>query len=328
MADDIMVTISCTTYNHEAYIADAIESFLMQKINFKYEILIHDDASTDRTPEIIREYEMKFPDIIKPIYQIENQHSKGVSVSGLVRKKAKGKYIALCEGDDYWIDEYKLQKQVNYMEENPECTFCFSNAHVEDQKNKRRNRLVIPWLPENKNYFNNVSRKYSAGELQLLGFIPTMSFLYRKKVFNNPPDWYYKAPVGDNALKLIATSYGYAYYMNEPMCTYRFNVPESATTKWRTESKEQTVQRCNKFITMLNDFNDFTNNKYENEIELSKLTWEAQRLRLIGDYKGLKDKQFNRYLNLLNGPDKIKGYILINFPSSFDYGKKIKSIFR
>ncbi|GAB0167075.1 glycosyltransferase [Lysinibacillus sp. CTST325] len=328
MTGEILVSINCLTYNHEDYIADAIESFLKQKTNFKYEILIHDDASTDRTPEIIRKYEMEFPDIIKPIYQIENQYSKGVNVSEIIRKKARGKYIALCEGDDYWTNENKLQKQVDYMEQNPECTICFHNGHVEDQRGKGKNRLIIPWLPENKNYFKNENRKYLAGELQLLGYIPTMSILYSKRILNNPPDWYFDAPVGDNALKLLAASYGYAYYMNEAMGIYRFNVPRSATTKWKEESKEQAVKRCNRFITMLKDFNDYTNKRHEREIELSKLTWEIQRLRLMGDYKGLKDKKFNRYLNLLNGPDKIKGYISIYFPSFFNYGKKIKFIFR
>ena len=98
-----MVSISCTTYNHEDYIADALESFLMQKIKFKYEILIHDDASTDRTAEIIKDYEKKYPEIIKPIYQTYNQYSKGIKVGKFNRERAKGKYIAICEGDDFGL---------------------------------------------------------------------------------------------------------------------------------------------------------------------------------------------------------------------------------
>ncbi len=110
--EELIVSISCKTYNHEDYIADAIDGFLQQKTNFKYEILIHDDASTDRTADIIRAYEKKYPDLIKPIYQTVNQYSiEGVSVTQLNLSRAKGKYIAECEGDDYWIDPYKLQKQ-------------------------------------------------------------------------------------------------------------------------------------------------------------------------------------------------------------------------
>ena len=120
-----LVSICCITYNHEPYIRDAIEGFLMQKTDFPFEILIHDDASTDGTADIIREYEAKYPDIIKPIYQTENQYSKGIKVSQVYQfPRAKGKYIALCEGDDYWTDPYKLQKQVDFLEANLNCVIC------------------------------------------------------------------------------------------------------------------------------------------------------------------------------------------------------------
>ena len=114
----IMVSICCITYNQEQYIAQTIESFLMQKVDFKYEILINDDASTDRTADIIREYEKKYPDIIKPIYQSINQYSRGITnPSGAFNyPRASGKYIAMCEGDDYWTDIYKLKKQVDFLE--------------------------------------------------------------------------------------------------------------------------------------------------------------------------------------------------------------------
>ena len=105
--EQIMVSIVCNAYNQELYIREALESFVAQKTNFKFEILVHDDASTDTTADIIREYESKYPDIIKPIYQTENQYSKNVSITALQHQRANGKYIAFCEGDDYWIDEYK-----------------------------------------------------------------------------------------------------------------------------------------------------------------------------------------------------------------------------
>ena len=114
-----LVSISCITYNHENYIRNAIEGFLMQKTTFPVEILIHDDASTDKTAEIVREYEKKYPQLIKPIYQTENQYSKNNALIGRIqRERAVGKYYATCEGDDYWIDPLKLQKQVDYLENN------------------------------------------------------------------------------------------------------------------------------------------------------------------------------------------------------------------
>ena len=113
MNNHIMVSVICNVFNHEAYIRDALEGFVSQKTNFPFEVLIHDDASTDKSADIIHEYEAKYPNLIKPIYQTQNQYSRG---GGITRKfqipRVKGKYIAMCEGDDYWTDENKLQKQV------------------------------------------------------------------------------------------------------------------------------------------------------------------------------------------------------------------------
>mgnify|MGYP000882014727 CR=1 FL=1 len=117
-----LVSICSITYNHEPFIRECLEGFLMQKTTFPVEIIIHDDASTDKTAEIIKEYELKYPNLFKPIYQVENQFSKkqGSIYARFVYPKVIGKYIALCEGDDYWIDPLKLQKQVDFLEANPE----------------------------------------------------------------------------------------------------------------------------------------------------------------------------------------------------------------
>ena len=131
-----LVSIICPTYNHEKYITDAIESFLMQKVEFPIEIIIHDDASTDATADIIRSYEKKYPTIIKPIYQKENQYSKGKPPTYFIYKRAQGKYIASCEGDDYWTDPYKLKKQVEFLENHPEYIAVTHNVRVVNEYNK------------------------------------------------------------------------------------------------------------------------------------------------------------------------------------------------
>ena len=112
---EIAVSVICLTYNQEKYIEKALNGFVKQKTNFKFEVLVHDDASTDKTTEIIKQYEKKYPDIVKPIYQKTNQFSIGNNPTKICFKKSKGKYIALCEGDDYWCDENKLQKQYDFM---------------------------------------------------------------------------------------------------------------------------------------------------------------------------------------------------------------------
>ena len=122
-----MVSICCLAYNQKKYIKKTIDSFLSQKTSFDFEIIIHDDASSDGTQDIIRKYVEKYPDKIIPIFQKQNQYSKGVENSiTFCYPQARGKYIALCEGDDYWCDDYKLEKQVTIFESNPECTFIFS----------------------------------------------------------------------------------------------------------------------------------------------------------------------------------------------------------
>lgn len=126
---DILVSISCITYNHKNYIRQCLEGFLMQKTNFAFEILIHDDASTDGTTEIIQKYEKQYPSVIKPVYQTENQYSKGVSISATFNfPRVKGKYVAICEGDDYWTDPLKLQKQFDFLEKKPDFGLVYTNT--------------------------------------------------------------------------------------------------------------------------------------------------------------------------------------------------------
>lgn len=134
--EDIIVSIITLTYNHEPYIRECLDGILMQQTSFKFELLIHDDASTDNTANIIREYATKYPNIIKPIYQTENQYSQKVPIGcTYLYPRAQGKYIALCEGDDYWTDPLKLQKQVDFLESHPDyvmCTHHFNTYNQED----------------------------------------------------------------------------------------------------------------------------------------------------------------------------------------------------
>lgn len=133
-----LVSIKNLVYNHEKYIAQALDGFLMQKTDFPFEVIVHDDASTDNSAQIIREYEKKFPSIIKPIYETENQYSKhDGSLGRIVNSKLSGKYVALCEGDDYWIDENKLQMQVDFLQNNPEYGLTYSLARIFLQEKKR-----------------------------------------------------------------------------------------------------------------------------------------------------------------------------------------------
>lgn len=139
-----LVSICCITYNHAQFIRKCLDGFLMQQTDFPIEILIHDDCSTDGTTEIIREYEAKYPDLIFPLYEEENQYqqSKAAEIDLYNYRRARGKYIAYCEGDDYWTDPLKLQKQVDFMEANPEYSVCFHDFQEYDVRTNEYRRKV------------------------------------------------------------------------------------------------------------------------------------------------------------------------------------------
>lgn len=168
-----LVSICCITYNHEPYIRECIEGFLMQKTTFPFEILIHDDASTDNTANIIREYEAIYPDIIKPIYQTENQYSKGVYISATYNyPRTKGKYIAICEGDDYWCDPLKLQHQVDFLEMNKTYGLVYTKAKSYDNSSK----LFIGELGKKIDSFK---------EFITCNHVPTLTVCLRKELLYN-----------------------------------------------------------------------------------------------------------------------------------------------
>ena len=142
---DVLVTVVCITYNHEKYLRDALDGFLSQKTDFQYKIVIHDDASTDNTAKIIEEYVLKYPQIIVPIYQKENQYQKGVNImKEYVFPLLEGKYYAYCDGDDYWCDPCKLQKQVDFMRTHPDYSACVHNTIRIDCRSGKQKLLYAP----------------------------------------------------------------------------------------------------------------------------------------------------------------------------------------
>lgn len=178
MIETPLVSICCLTYNHAPYIRQCLDGFMMQKGNFPFEVLIHDDASTDGTQDIIREYEEKYPEIIKPIYQTENQYSKGVSVSYSYQfPRAKGKYVTLCEGDDYWIDSCKLQKQTTFLEKNEEYYLVGMRNYIYMQLSGRilidKMCLHFKTSFRTSDYINNL-------------LCHTSTFCFRRDLFYNP----------------------------------------------------------------------------------------------------------------------------------------------
>lgn len=217
MKTNLLLSVVVTTYNHRKYIKECLDSILKQKTNFSFEILIGEDDSTDGTREFCKQYTKKYPNIINlflrkrkdVIYINGNPTGRFNFLQSL--KACKGKYIALCEGDDYWTDPLKLQKQVDFMEANPEYHICFHNAQIFDQKSKKLKKNSIT---------RKVSNTTNISDLARGNYIQTPTVLFRKN-FEEVPDWFVKSPLGDWTLYMLVTKYGKIYKMNDSMAVYR-----------------------------------------------------------------------------------------------------------
>lgn len=320
---DIDVSISCITYNHEKYIKEAIESFLIQKTSFKYEILIHDDASTDRTAEIIKEYEEMYPDVIKVIYQKENKYSQNIRrIHDLFNvPRARGKYIALCEGDDFWTDPYKLQKQFDYMEKHSECSLCFHAAKFIDDDGRETGKIA---KISNENYnvlFEELIHKATPS------FIPTASRFYRKALMEKLPDWYYKCSVGDFPMALILGYKGHFHYINEIMSAYRIGVPGSWTNRTiKGENKiDGNIKVNHDGIYTLKKFNEYTDFKYDSEVKRSIAEREINILKFERNLKEITRGKYKQYFKSMSKNKRIKLILSYYFPKTYTVLASIRS---
>ena len=206
-----LVSICCLTYCHKPYISQCIEGFLMQETSFEYEIIIHDDASNDGTREILEEYASKYPTLFKLILQDENQYSKGIDVMAILFSYATGKYIAMCEGDDYWTDPLKLQKQVDFLEKNHEYVLC---SHNYDNYNEETQLMAV-------NKSMNGDYAYNIDNLaEGLWLCHPLTVVFRISAFNSNEYSKYKYSI-DAVLFFYLLKQGKGYYIDRNMAVYR-----------------------------------------------------------------------------------------------------------
>jgi len=173
-----LVTVICITYNHVQFIRSCLESLVSQQCDFSYEIIVHDDASIDGTQDIIKEFYHNYPDLIIPILQKENQWSKKPGLLDVFVEKSlfSGTYIALCEGDDFWVEPDKLQKQVEILENHPECNMTCSSYLLIDN-NEKRDIIQKKW--ETENYEDKSGRVFELADLNHSFFIKTSTAMFR-----------------------------------------------------------------------------------------------------------------------------------------------------
>ena len=258
-----LVSICCAAYNHEEYIEDALRGFLMQECDFEYEILIHDDASTDKTAEIIRRYEKRFPDKIFPIYQIENQYSQGKKYSDLNYERVRGKYVAICEGDDCWLDKTKLSKQIKLMESNPTYGLSFHPAIINNLSNNRINIMGKYLYQDGVVSIENIIMKTK-------DLIPYAACVIKKEVLDEVLKFKKTRPyltVGDAYVHFFgALKAEGVLYLNEVMSLYRFCTTNSWTVQWK-ESMESKIKHLSAITRSYKELNELTNFKYEQSFE-------------------------------------------------------------
>lgn len=255
---EILVTVWCLTYNHEKYIRDAFEGFLMQQTNFMFEVVVFDDASTDGTSDIVREYAIKYPNVIKAFIAKTNTYGKAERskfIRDWQRRFFRGKYMAYCEGDDYWIDPYKLQIQINYMENHSDCVLCLHNALMFDN-NESLTKVVNP-------YKGSGEKDISAEELimQYSGHPPTASSLYRTEVAVERAELFFNTPVGDYPMQLYAYTQGRIHYSSRIMSVYRWFNAGSYNSRLAS-NKEMAFYLNFGLLFFLIRYDIFTNYKY------------------------------------------------------------------
>lgn len=253
-----LLVIKCITYNHEAYIREALEGFVKQKTTFPFVVIVHDDASTDKTSEIIREYAKQYPDIILPILETENQYSKGNGSLGAIMNACNAvnaKYLAFCEGDDYWTDPLKIQKQVDFMESHPDYVLIHSRFDC-----KEGTRII------------SKDRSYPSGDVldKLLSNqydIGTLTVVLRFSVFKKIPRLYreFHVLMGDLPLWIELSTMGKIQFLDEKTAVYRV-LPESA-------SHSRDIKKRIKFIENAYFIREFYANKLNrcNNIDFYKL---------------------------------------------------------
>lgn len=254
-AAEPMVSVYCMTYNHKNTIAQTIEGIVNQKTSFPFELIIHDDASTDGTTDIVKEYEKKYPDIIKTVIQTENQYYKCNIFKTFFNPIAKGKYVAVCEGDDYWTDMEKLQRQVDAMEYDPQCTMCF---HTTEQLFSNGDVMNIRRFKRDVYVDSHTVVKYSGA------FCPTPSIMLRADVMKCWPKFRDTANIYDYPFQALAASMGTVKYIDRSMAVYRYASEGSWTALHEFDVDYAHIENE---IEWLWEFDEYTSHRFKKDIE-------------------------------------------------------------
>lgn len=294
--NDIVVSVFCTAYNHEKYIEQCLDSIVAQKTNFKFELLIHDDASTDKTAEIIQEYQKKYPEIVIPVFQEINQYSQNICISRtFLLPKARGKYIAICEGDDYWIDDSKLQVQVDLMEKHPEIDMC-TNGAVKI-KNGKKIGVISP---------SSVQKIFTPKEVICGGgnMFATNSIFYRKSMRDKTPRFIqYKE--FDYSTQIWGSLRGGILYTPKLMSAYRVMADGSWSMRMKANPNAY-INHLKKVEQMETILAEEIDEKYKDVVLNDLISVRFSILEGEGNYKQLKQPEYVKCFKSFSFRRKVK----------------------
>ncbi|MFY8285227.1 glycosyltransferase [Pseudoalteromonas sp. SSMSWG5] len=273
--DKPVVSVLCNTFNQKMYIEDAFRGFLIQKTDFSFEVIVHDDASTDGTSDIVKKYARRYPKIFKPVIQTVNQYSQGKKPSLLSSKHAKGEYFALCEGDDFWVDDSKLQKQLLTLISSNEVELCFGSAIG---LNGNGECIKIANYSDSRKHFSLAEVIRGGG-----GMMPTASLLLKRTVFDNIPGWFKLAPVGDYYLQVLASKNAGAIFLPDTLIVYRVAASNSwSVNRFKNLTADSILREYQQRLWAIEALSNEVNDVYRNDFEykISMYLYEGLTLSL------------------------------------------------
>ena len=311
--NDCLVSILCTAYNHEQYIRSALESFVSQKTGFAFEVLVNDDASSDGTAAVIREFAEKYPELIRPFYQKENQFSKGIGYiyENIFYPKARGKYFAFCEGDDYWTDESKLQRQVDFLESHPDYSACVHNTTLRYCNSSRTDELLIPSRGDHEVLYENVIH----GPVNAYH---TSSLMARREIIIQTPDFYRAATehgFADYAWALLLRLKGGIWFIDRNMSVYRICSNQAAWSSGVDRQYGKLKGFVQGQLAMLRAFLHHAPAEYKPLVEQEILEREFELMYIEGRDREQRKGPYRQILRRQSRSYRLKNFVKCYFPA-------------
>lgn len=313
--EEVMVSICCAVYNHLPYLKKAIDGFLAQETTFEYEIIINDDVSTDGSRELLREYQQRYPDRLRVLFQEENQYSRGKKPFwDILVPEVQGKYIAICEGDDCWVDSHKLQKQFNIMERETSCVFCVHKVRDVNPDGELSDNTYPPEQLEEGliSQYDFIKMLFAPSRY----WFHTSSFFFRTsevKKFNGAyPQFIKQAGVGDVPLTWLLASRGNIFYVNSEMSHYRRDVDGSWSN--RMQEREYRKNMTRKQLESLKSYNAFTKYRYNELIKEDIIKCEFDYYRLSNNFWAMKQRKYRKLYSALSIGQRARYLLIAIFP--------------